>query len=301
MPQRCTRPTRGTHTLPAVSRFCFSLAVALLASISNGCRESESTTVGEAESGAACPVKSSDQAVTNSIGMELVHIPAGVFQMGTSAAAVDVRADETSRHYPFVLSGSVRSDPGRIRTGVSRAEKLFPMADGGGKTRVRQMETASFPAELVKWVDAVEFCKRLSARPAERAAGRSYRLPTEAEWEYACRAGPHSAFHFGDSLSSTQAIFIGSEPFGDAAPGPFLNPTTTVGSYPPNAFGLYDMQRNVCLRPQQQRTHLLFLVRPLTPWNRQRRTDWATGRSRSLRAGRGQTGWRTASAPGDAV
>ncbi len=79
----------------------------------------------------------------------------------------------------------------------------------------------------------------------EKEAGRSYRLPTEAEWEYACRAGTTTPFHYGKSLSSTQANFNGQYPYGGAAKGKYLQRTTTVGSYQPNAFGLYDMHGNV--------------------------------------------------------
>jgi len=80
------------------------------------------------------------------------------------------------------------------------------------------------------------FCRRLSDLPAEKKAGRVYRLPTEAEWEYACRAGTTTVFSVGNTLSSTQANFNGTIPFGTAAKGPFLNRTATVGSYKPNAF-----------------------------------------------------------------
>ncbi|MBW3543969.1 MAG: formylglycine-generating enzyme family protein, partial [Planctomycetes bacterium] len=101
------------------------------------------------------------------------------------------------------------------------------------------------PMENVLWERAVDFCKRLSQRPEERRAGRTYRLPTEAEWEYACRAGTTTPFHFGDALSSTQANFNGDYPYRDAAKGPYLRKTAPVGSYAPNAFGLYDMHGNV--------------------------------------------------------
>ena len=85
----------------------------------------------------------------------------------------------------------------------------------------------------------------MSALPEEIAAGRIYRLPTEAEWQYACRAGTTTPFHYGDSLGSQQANINGSFPYGGAPRGPFLGRTCEVGSYEPNAFGLYDMHGNI--------------------------------------------------------
>jgi hypothetical protein len=85
----------------------------------------------------------------------------------------------------------------------------------------------------------------LSELPDEKAARRVYRLPTEAEWEYACRAGTTSAFVFGESLSSTQANFNGAFPSPGAEKGPYLGRPTVVGSYEPSAFGLFDMHGNV--------------------------------------------------------
>ena len=86
----------------------------------------------------------------------------------------------------------------------------------------------------MSWDEAVDFCERLSWLAAEKQAGRVYRLPTEAEWEYACRAGTTTPFHFGTSLFSVQANIDYNR-----------NRTTKVGSYPPNAWGLYDMHGNV--------------------------------------------------------
>src|SRR5262249_15671702 len=91
----------------------------------------------------------------------------------------------------------------------------------------------------------MDFCRILSMLPAVRDKGWVVDLPTEAEWEYACRAGAQTAFHFGDSLSSQQANFNGNTPYGGAAKGPFLQRTTKVGSYPPNPSGLYHMHANV--------------------------------------------------------
>src|SRR5262249_9534868 len=93
--------------------------------------------------------------------------------------------------------------------------------------------------------EAVEFCRRLSERPEEQEAGRRYRLPTEAEWEYACRAGTISTFNTGARLTSQEANFDGTNPYHDTPAGTHLGHTTAVGSYPPNGFGLCDMHGNV--------------------------------------------------------
>jgi formylglycine-generating enzyme required for sulfatase activity len=118
-------------------------------------------------------------------------------------------------------------------------------------TSVNQRKADDFPVERVSWDDAQEFIRKLNDLPQERRAGRVYRLPTEAEWEYACRAGagkeePFSFARPSASCSSTQANFIGGSPFGGGAKkGPDLQRTARVGSYEANAFGLYDMHGNV--------------------------------------------------------
>jgi formylglycine-generating enzyme required for sulfatase activity len=108
------------------------------------------------------------------------------------------------------------------------------------------------PVEQVTWIDATNYCAKLTDRERlenRLPAGYVYRLPTEAEWEYACRAGTTTPIGIGDgiSLSSTQANFDGRYPYGGAAQGPDLQQTTAVGSYATsaNAWGLYDMHGNV--------------------------------------------------------
>jgi formylglycine-generating enzyme required for sulfatase activity len=105
---------------------------------------------------------------------------------------------------------------------------------GGGKERVAGMDTDQFPVDQVSWEDAMSFCEKLSDLGDEKKAGRVYRLPTEAEWEYSCRAGTKAAYYFGASLSGDQANF-----------GNVLQRTSKVGSYAPNAFGLFDMHGNL--------------------------------------------------------
>jgi formylglycine-generating enzyme required for sulfatase activity len=97
----------------------------------------------------------------------------------------------------------------------------------------------------VSWEEAMDFCQIVSMLPAVKDKGWVVDLPTEAECEYACRAGTETAFHYGNALSSQQANFNGNIPYGDAAKGPNLQRTTKVGSYEANAWGLYDMHGNV--------------------------------------------------------
>ncbi|VXD11283.1 conserved hypothetical protein [Planktothrix serta PCC 8927] len=96
------------------------------------------------------------------------------------------------------------------------------------------------PVEKVKWYDAVEFCARMFQR-----TGRPYHLPSEAQWEYACRAGTQTPFYFGETLTSDLANYRGTETYANEPEGIYREETTPVGQFPPNAFGLYDLYGNV--------------------------------------------------------
>ncbi len=185
---------------------------------------------------------------TNSLGMKLAYIPVGEFLMGSPGREEARNENEGPQHRvqiskPFYL-GVYQVTQEEYQRVMGQNPSWF-CGTGGGKAQAAGQDTRRFPVESVSWDEALEFCRRLSAVPGERRAGRVYRLPTEAEWEYACRAGTTTPFYFDTHLSSTQANFDGNFPYGGGDQGPFLGRTTTVGSYMPNAFGVYDMHGNV--------------------------------------------------------
>jgi formylglycine-generating enzyme required for sulfatase activity len=172
--------------------------------------------------------------------MTLVLIPAGTFEMGSPSSEEGHSRDEGPRHEvrisrPFYLGIYP----------VSQHEYEIVMGHNPARFGPFKGGSAEHPVEGVTWEDADTFCRKLSALFPERQAHRVYRLPTEAEWEYACRAGTTTPFSFGASLSSKQANFNGNHPCGGAPKWSYLRRTTRVGSYPANAFGLYDMHGNV--------------------------------------------------------
>ncbi len=181
----------------------------------------------------------SSKTITNSIGMELALIPPGKFLMGSPESEIEREADEQQHEVvitkPFHM-GVHEVTQGQYQKVIGKNPAFFNPGGGG---------SPDHPVEQVLWRDAVEFCSRLSGLEEEKKAGRTYRLPTEAEWEYACRAGGSTVFHFGAALSSKQANFNGAFPYGAAANGPYLAKTAKAGSYPANAFGLHDMHGNV--------------------------------------------------------
>lgn len=186
------------------------------------------------------PAAAGPKAVTNSVGMSFVLVPAGKFQMGSPADEAGHRANEGPVHEvvigsAFYLGVSVVTQSAYLAvTGKNPAR--FNAAEGGGPQH---------PVESVSWLDAVAFCQQLSARAEERAAGRSYRLPTEAEWEYAARAGTATPFAFGANFGAGEGNFAAAYPYGGAEPGAAPGRTTPVSRYPATAFGLYDVAGNV--------------------------------------------------------
>jgi uncharacterized protein (TIGR02996 family) len=188
--------------------------------------------------------------LTNSVGLQLVLVPPGKFLMGSPEDEADRQDREGPQHEveitrPFYLGIYPVTQHEYQQVIGSNPSHFSP--EGGGGDQVAGMDTPHFPVDNVSWKDGAKFCRRLSAVPEERRQGRRYRLPTEAEWEYACREGGRvlTPFYFGRTLSSAQANFDGGHPYGGAPAGPYLHRTTRVGSYPPNALGLYDLHGNL--------------------------------------------------------
>ena len=98
----------------------------------------------------------------------------------------------------------------------------------------------NLPVETVSWDDCQAFVKKLREKDK-----KAYRLPTESEWEYCCRAGTTTPFHFGETISTDQANYKGNQTYGNGKKGVYREKTTQVGSFPANSFGLYDMHGNV--------------------------------------------------------
>jgi formylglycine-generating enzyme required for sulfatase activity len=176
----------------------------------------------------------SPKTITNSIGMKLVLIPKGTFQMGSPIE--EAGADDDEAQHQVTISKDYYLGVTEVTQG--QYEKVMGTNPSYFQKRViRKSDSSMYPVEQVSWGDAVEFCKKLSDLPEEKAAGRVYRLPTEAEWEYACRAGSKTAYSFGESSKS-----LGDYAWFD---GNSNNQTHPVGEKKANAWGLYDMHGNV--------------------------------------------------------
>jgi formylglycine-generating enzyme required for sulfatase activity len=197
-----------------------------------------------------CEPSDAVRARAEDIPMTFVRLPKGTFYMGWDGQKKGVKTDikedfEIAVH--DVTQGQWQAVMGNNPSYLSRY--------GPGRAMVADIsdeELKLFPVETVSWEDAQEFIKKLNEK--ERGSGYLYRLPTETEWEYACRGGATSeeecSYHFyfdkpTNDLSSAQANFNGDFPDGKAPKGKYLQRTTRVGAYPPNKLGLCDMHGNV--------------------------------------------------------
>jgi formylglycine-generating enzyme required for sulfatase activity/uncharacterized caspase-like protein len=165
--------------------------------------------------------------------LEMVRIPGGSFWMG--AAVGESGASEHEFPQREVRIGEFWM--GKVVVTRSQYQALTPQAS---IPDTAHLQLPNHPIESIFWTDAVAFCQQLSQR-----TGRAYRLPSAAEWEYACRARTTTPFHFGKTITPDLANYNGSYAYGAGPRGKYRQQTTAVGSFAPNLFGLYDMHGNV--------------------------------------------------------
>jgi len=173
------------------------------------------------------------------ITLDMVEIPGGTFIMGTKEGEIKKLAKkrklekyeieliqlETPQHKVTIPSFYM----GKFQVTQTQWKQVaaLPQVNKELDSDLNTLKEKDFPVDRVEWDEAVEFCQRLSI-----ATGKEYRLPSEAEWEYACKAGTTTPFYFGETITTNLANYNGES-------------STPVGSFPPNAFGLYDMHGNV--------------------------------------------------------
>ena len=209
---------------------------------------------------------------SESLGLELAFIDFGAANIGSPPQEKGRRGDEQV-HMIFlarpILMGRYEVTQAQFQKVMKRNPSYFSKT-GLGARRLKKKETNQFPVDSVSWFDAVEFCNKLSlldklpkhyeltkikrergsivSAEVKVLGGRGYRLPTESEWEYACRARTKSAFHFGDRSNGGDGNFRSRKSlgaYGMSTKTIEMKRSCRVGRYNPNAFGLYDMHGNV--------------------------------------------------------
>jgi formylglycine-generating enzyme required for sulfatase activity len=163
------------------------------------------------------------------VSLEMVAIPDGEFMMGSPAGELKRENDEGPQRRVKIARFFI----GRFV--VTQAQWQAVMGNNPSRFNSKNQ-----PVETVSWNDAQAFCQKLS-----RQTERTYRLPSEAEWEYACRAGTTTPFHFAPMITTDLANYYGDSTYGSGSKGQYRNQITRVGSFPANGFGLNDMHGNV--------------------------------------------------------
>src|SRR5271168_4768618 len=194
--------------------FCLSLVVALASHLPIQAQEK----------------KDPPKDFTNSIGMKFVWIKPGSFMMGSPKEEKE-RVENETLHKVTLSKGFYMS--------VHLVTQEQWQAVMGNNPSFFKGEK-NLPVETVSWDDCQEFIKKLREKDK-----KVYRLPSEAEWEFACRAGTKTPFHFGETISTDQANYNGEFIYGNGKKGVYRKKTTPVGTFPANAWGLHDMHGNV--------------------------------------------------------
>lgn len=171
------------------------------------------------------------------VTLEMVSIPAGSFVMGAPETEKDSYEDERPQHRVNVPSFFIGKY--QVTQAQWRQVAAIPQVKTELNPNPSDFKGDNRPVERVSWLEVREFCARLS-----KHSGRDYRLPSEAEWEYACRAGTTTPFHFGKTITPEVVNYNANNPYGEEPKGEYRLQTTDVGSFSANAFGLYDMHGN---------------------------------------------------------
>jgi formylglycine-generating enzyme required for sulfatase activity len=193
--------------------------------------------------------------------LDMMQIPGGSFPMGQTESEREelihqVGEEDYQKYYARELPRHLVTVPSFFlaRTPITQAQwravAAYPKVESELDPEPSHFKGDHRPVEQVSWDDATEFCRRLAQR-----TGRTYRLPSEAEWEYACRAGTTTPFHYGETLSDELANYCAQDheidgklykgTYGRGMLGQYRQKTTDVGQFPANPFGLYDMHGNV--------------------------------------------------------
>jgi formylglycine-generating enzyme required for sulfatase activity len=212
-----------------------------------------------------------DPAPTDGLALTMIWIPPGRFWMGSPKTEPERAETEGPQHLVQLPGFFMGQTP--ITQAQWRAVAQWQPPEGRGWERELDPQPSQFqpesaakkardfrvgtfallegeettdqrPVEGVSWGDAMEFCQRLNSRLGA-GAGRTYTLPSESQWEYACRAGTATPFAFGETLTAELANYNASGPYGSGPKGEYREQTTPVGMFPANAWGLHDMHGNV--------------------------------------------------------
>ena len=215
---------------PALSQFSFETATVTINRIGIGQFSKAHLQINTKQKIGRSYIETLGHSQGKPIGLEMVHIPAGKFFIGSPTSETERSAEESPRHginiSPFFIS-------------------RFPITQRQWKILMDNnpaifIGNGDRPVESVSWEDVQSFSQKLIER-----SGKPYRLPSESEWEYACRAGTLTAFCFGETIAANLATYNGAMPYKYAPQGESSSSTTEVGSFPANAFGLHDMHGNV--------------------------------------------------------
>jgi formylglycine-generating enzyme required for sulfatase activity len=178
------------------------------------------------------------EVLSDDVNLDMVFIKGGKFTMGSPEDEPEGADDEGPQHdvtVPDFFMGKYQ-----VTQEHWQVVSTYPQVNIKLESNPSRFEGENFPVEQVSWDEAVEFCDRLT-----KHSGRTYSLPSEAQWEYACRAGTTTPFAFGHTLSKDLANYDGDYTYADGPKGEKRGKTIAVGSFPANAFGLYDMHGNV--------------------------------------------------------